>query len=100
MYINNISEIAMMLRYCHVDTRGIGEDAMLKMSKEASERLEKQLDASDDILFKRRPSLQREYYAEQLADIAINKYGYSYEDRCCRYLSDEDCPGFSVNICD
>jgi hypothetical protein len=100
MYINNISEIAMMLRFCHVDISGMDDETMLKISKEASERLEKQLDASDDILFKRRPSLQRKYYAEQLADIAINKYGFSREDRCCRYLSDEECPGFSVNVCE
>lgn len=100
MYINNISEIAMMLCYCHVDIRGMDEETMLKISQEASERLEKQLDASDDILFKRRPSRQRKYYAEQLADIAINKYGYSYEDRCCRYLLNEDCLRVSVNICD
>lgn len=100
MYINNISEIAMMLRFCHVDIRGMDDETMLKISKEASERLAKQLDASDDVLFKRRPSLQRKYYAEQLADIAINKYGYSYEDRCCRHLLSEDCPSFSVNICD
>lgn len=90
----------MMLRYCHVDTRGISGETMLEMSKEASERLEKQLDTSDDILFKRRPSLQRKYYAEQLADIAINKHGCSREDRCCRYLLNEDYQRFSVNICD
>lgn len=90
----------MMLRFCHVDIRGMDDETMLKISKEASERLAKQLDGSDEVLFKRRPSLQRRYYAEQLADIAINMYGYSSEDRCCRHLSDEECPSFSINICD